>query len=119
MILEFWSVASIEIISPLEKEFTDEYAFKKSGTPISEVSTQQFRITPADLPNSKHVVSQIQTNNLSVAKKMTNVDTIAILVVINHHLFWVLIKFILYILGKKSFTSLRIPYIATMVAVAG
>ena len=72
----------------MEKEFTDEYAFKKSGTPISELSKQQFRITPADLPNSKHVVSEIQTNNLSVAKKMTKFDTqYAILVVIDHHLF--------------------------------
>ena len=46
---------------------------------------------------------------------MTNFKTqYAILVMINQHLFWVLIQFILYILGKKSFTSLRIPYIAAM-----
>ena len=51
---------------------------------------------------------------------MTNLDTqYAILVVIYQQLFWVLIQFILYILGKKSFTSLRMPYIASMVEVAG
>ena len=93
----------------------------KHGSPILELTTQQFRITLADLLNSKHIASEIQTNNLSVAKKMTNFDTqCAILVMINQHLFWVLIQFILYILGKKSFTSLRIPYIATtMVEVVG
>ena len=42
---------------------------------------------------------------------MTNFGTrYAILVMINQHLYWVLIQFILYILGKKSFASLRIPY---------
>ena len=62
-------------------------------------------------------MSEIQINNHSVAKKLTNFDTqYAILYVIDQDLFWVLIQFILYILGKKSFTSLRMPYIATMVA---
>ena len=78
-------MGSIEIISLLDKEFTGR---KTSGTAILELATQQFRITPADLPNSKHVVSEIQTNNLSVAKEITNFDTqYAILVVIGQHRF--------------------------------
>ena len=61
---------------------------KTSGTAILELATQQFRITPTDLPNSKQVVSEIQTNNLSVEKKMTSFDTqYAILVVSDQHRF--------------------------------
>ena len=56
-------MGDIEIISLLDKQFMDEYTFE---TPDRDSNlgtfTQHFRITLADLPNSKHVVSEIQTN---------------------------------------------------------
>ena len=61
MILEFWSVGNIEIISLLEKQFMDEYTFETLDRDSNlGTLTQHFRITLADLPNSKHVVSEIQ-----------------------------------------------------------
>ena len=54
-------MGDMEIISLLDKQFMDEYTFE---TPDRDSNlgtfTQHFRITLADLPNSKHVV-EIQT----------------------------------------------------------